>query len=577
MTNKIIRINGLFGHFASEIDLDNRCSILIGANGVGKTTILHIIKCILELDFIELARHDFESIDLITENAKFHLNYDDLFPSLQSFLTVMQDHTDTDPFINSSAGEESVYSIMSEALHQLKSVRGRSSFQKYLSACYFHKPFSNEISRIISASTSIFLIMDSPDDIVNRTLASMLSKLHLGGIKSLHGNNYKCFDKSEISNEEISVKLLSVVHELQIGKVIFFDAVRKYTINSELSTKSTVFSKPLYWISQYNNIYNEKPKSLLERSIYFDPRFGLPEIPKDLIDEVTRLAKKELDGPHYERRPTWDEYKSEYISSFGAASQINVNKLISHAYYDDSFIQEMNNKAITYYKKLVGKSIDGTGPDESSKLVVSKFFYDSDVLSNIENYWQPIMLNNSLFCYERKNIESFHGHYGQTYINLSDLAFYEFYKNEMPNLMNYKNEKINLLKELLVKYFVDKNIIITPAGLRIFKLNKKSKRIGPFKLIKNEQYEIPLDSLSSGEKKLILLLVFSIFFEESTLIFDEPEISLSIIWQEKIIPDIMSKTNLKRLIVATHSPFIASDESTHDSLIPLPNMGEEDE
>ena len=47
MTNRIIRINGLFGHFSSEIDLNNRCYVLIGANGVGKTTVLRTLVVFL--------------------------------------------------------------------------------------------------------------------------------------------------------------------------------------------------------------------------------------------------------------------------------------------------------------------------------------------------------------------------------------------------------------------------------------------------------------------------------------------------------------------------------------------------
>jgi len=65
-------------------------------------------------------------------------------------------------------------------------------------------------------------------------------------------------------------------------------------------------------------------------------------------------------------------------------------------------------------------------------------------------------------------------------------------------------------------------------------------------------------NLSSGEKQIIS--VFSKLYLEKTtphiILFDEPELSLSIQWQEKFLPDIMSSENCAKLIAVTHSPFI---------------------
>jgi ABC-type lipoprotein export system ATPase subunit len=64
-----------------------------------------------------------------------------------------------------------------------------------------------------------------------------------------------------------------------------------------------------------------------------------------------------------------------------------------------------------------------------------------------------------------------------------------------------------------------------------------------------------LNDLSSGEKQLVA--IFShLFFDEkkSFIIIDEPEISLSIAWQEMILKDIVMFCD--GMIVATHSPFI---------------------
>jgi ABC-type cobalamin/Fe3+-siderophores transport system ATPase subunit len=70
---------------------------------------------------------------------------------------------------------------------------------------------------------------------------------------------------------------------------------------------------------------------------------------------------------------------------------------------------------------------------------------------------------------------------------------------------------------------------------------------------------IPLLDLSSGEKQLLILLIETLLQENEFFIFlaDEPEISLHIEWQEKIISSIRKLNSSSQIIVATHSPEIA--------------------
>lgn len=67
---------------------------------------------------------------------------------------------------------------------------------------------------------------------------------------------------------------------------------------------------------------------------------------------------------------------------------------------------------------------------------------------------------------------------------------------------------------------------------------------------------MPLSKLSSGEKQIVALF-FHLYLEDTRpyVIIDEPEISLSLRWQEEILKDILD-ADVTGLIVATHSPFI---------------------
>lgn len=73
---------------------------------------------------------------------------------------------------------------------------------------------------------------------------------------------------------------------------------------------------------------------------------------------------------------------------------------------------------------------------------------------------------------------------------------------------------------------------------------------------------LELDDLSSGEKQIISIFckIYLENDEDLFIIFDEPELSLSVIWQEKILVDIFNSGKCKFLLSATHSPFIFKNE-----------------
>jgi energy-coupling factor transporter ATP-binding protein EcfA2 len=69
--------------------------------------------------------------------------------------------------------------------------------------------------------------------------------------------------------------------------------------------------------------------------------------------------------------------------------------------------------------------------------------------------------------------------------------------------------------------------------------------------------DIPLDALSSGEKQLISLLgKIYLYPKEKIVLIDEPELSLSMDWQRKILLDILDAPLCKQMIAITHSPFV---------------------
>lgn len=136
--------------------------------------------------------------------------------------------------------------------------------------------------------------------------------------------------------------------------------------------------------------------------------------------------------------------------------------------------------------------------------------------------------------------------------------FLKYYLNKLINIYNANrdiDDKIKKYVEVCNFYLVNKKMIYDEvlAKVKIVKLNKDEK---------DEKYEIDFTLLSSGEKQ-ILSLFSKLYLEmknKSIIIIDEPELSLSIEWQKRLLPDIINSGMCELLIATTHSPFIFKNE-----------------
>ena len=96
--------------------------------------------------------------------------------------------------------------------------------------------------------------------------------------------------------------------------------------------------------------------------------------------------------------------------------------------------------------------------------------------------------------------------------------------------------------------------------LKEFITDKDFVFLGGALFIDNAHGPIKQESLSSGEKQLLILFIETLLQREQQYIFitDEPELSLHIQWQRNIIPAIKKLNPNAQIIAATHSPEVAS-------------------
>ncbi|ELZ7177676.1 TPA: ATP-binding protein [Klebsiella pneumoniae] len=73
---------------------------------------------------------------------------------------------------------------------------------------------------------------------------------------------------------------------------------------------------------------------------------------------------------------------------------------------------------------------------------------------------------------------------------------------------------------------------------------------------------IGLEDLSSGEKQIISLMAHMYLDDTKAkiVLIDEPELSLSIEWQEHVLVDIVNSPSVLQMFAITHSPFVFNNE-----------------
>lgn len=75
-----------------------------------------------------------------------------------------------------------------------------------------------------------------------------------------------------------------------------------------------------------------------------------------------------------------------------------------------------------------------------------------------------------------------------------------------------------------------------------------------------------LDTLSSGERQIVCLIYSATHIggADSVVLIDEPELSLHIDWQRRLLTEMQQQMGAKQIIVCTHSPDIGED---HDEAV----------
>ncbi len=214
--------------------------------------------------------------------------------------------------------------------------------------------------------------------------------------------------------------------------------------------------------------------------------------------------------------------------------------------------QDNNLDASDYFKKLKDANIDV--PEEK---VMEHFHLWATLGSKCRDEWSELNKFRSSSDKDRHlsgNVEAerkAHEKFNATYMTLFSITnIYDRFLSIVKDIEMMQSQKEEIWK-IFTDYENEVNEYFSTS--KKFSLNED----GEFR-IKSKNRQIRLQDLSSGEKHIMTILGRATLSKVNGAVFvaDEPELSLHLDWQRKILSSIKRLSPLSQIIVATHSPSI---------------------
>ncbi|MDZ5671920.1 AAA family ATPase [Bacillus stercoris] len=240
----------------------------------------------------------------------------------------------------------------------------------------------------------------------------------------------------------------------------------------------------------------------------------LPELNEDSFSNKGELIKFGMSDVEKTIDDLLQKIRKTSISSFNQMTAILLKQYV-HNEISNNKDEEINLNNLKISLDRVGSEIEATYKDRIIRLVESGDIYSE------QNSYLLNFIKNLLASHEQ--------------LRAID--------NRIEKFVNVCN-----------KYLVNKKYHYDASNVTLQIINNHFNK------------EIPLRKLSSGEKQIISTFskIYLEYKKNYIILFDEPELSLSMKWQEQYIPDIIQSGNCSLLICVTHSPFIFRDDRLFD-------------
>jgi predicted ATP-binding protein involved in virulence len=361
----------------------------------------------------------------------------------------------------------------------------------------------------------------------------------------------KFSDNIEISINKDEIEQTFFKHPVAI-ELINKIGIQNFIDLKEFSKKKNISSMEIRSSSFFRKIMDDLPFS---PSTVLDVLRRASDENDDLFSANIKIWEQEitnrLNGIEIMYFPTYRRVEEDLKNLGYDEEQFHTqdNKLIHFGMND---VRKRFNEIENTIDKLLKEGFSKISSEILSQLVKGFSGYDKSILSRIDEKDIEIILarvGNQLTEPEKEIIKNIVAN--KTTITDQSLSYLlqiliEIYEKQKP-----LDKFVKVYRDICNKYLIDKKVFYDESAIKIFVKSEITEK------------EIPLNKLSSGEKQIISIFSKLYLADENqrfVVLFDEPELSLSMIWQRQLLPDIFSSKKCDFLLAVTHSPFIFDNE-----------------
>lgn len=289
---------------------------------------------------------------------------------------------------------------------------------------------------------------------------------------------------------------------------------------------------------------------------------------------VFRTDYNKLDSLDYEHHTGYDIYVEDLVSKKVILDTENEIEPLFIGYCEEK-VSEMNGKSLYFptFRMIEGFSKQSNNQSES------RYYYDETEEQMLTKALKRISENISrnghhyITSVSTKDInELLTNKYAEisevvnrNYKELSDEIEMSISNNSTSNDSSHLHSQLNKIKELLSENKHERENYFAPIN-RIGEIVediflRKGIVIGNTLSFGEKKENIQSELLSAGEKQMLGFISYNAFYKEIPIIIDEPEISLHVDWQRRLLSILDSQETNNQIIVASHSPFIYSKYS----------------
>ncbi len=358
----------------------------------------------------------------------------------------------------------------------------------------------------------------------------------------------------EIENnprKKISLNYIGILHQYDLSFLNNYDELNDevYNLINHFIRRNRIkkFGLSLRIMAQYMFKF---AKNKLSFNIFQEFEIFKSRLDFKLIYLPTyRRVEEDLNNLGNFKEKFIDYRNDRYYREIEEEKEINDDTLIHFGMEDvrEKVIEierEIEKSTISGFSKLTGEML--------SQLLRGFPTIDNELINDLDVQAGKIILDrvgNSLSTTDKDNIKGLL----ESKESLKEKKELVYFISKLIGIYNehkHLDDNLKIFKDICNRYLVDKEFRYDESSidLDIYRINTKDR--------------VELNKLSSGEKQIISILT-KIYLEKSNnliILFDEPELSLSLPWQKLLLPDIMNSMKCKFLLAVTHSPFIFDNE-----------------